>query len=130
MGSAPDPVRESAAQAIAAALGLPTSGRPADWSFWASQDMTIGGLVDALTAAGYRLAGPGEVVVRLPESNCLRPSANPYALPLMDRVNVRWSGSTLAVDQARQLVADVLASIDAIELATSPAEPTVHPVGG
>ena len=157
-----DPVRESAARppvkqviahAIHAALCSdcdPSAGtgltiRAAD------VDKAVPAVLDALTAAGIRLAMPGEVVVRLPEVEVSRADGHTAVvakelggfpayvhgrvLPRQyadhaDYVSISaapigWRG----LDAARAHALRVLAVVAAIERATSPAEPTDHPGG-
>lgn len=109
--SAPDPVRESTAESAQDVLGA---------AIGASLSLRLS--VDEIAAAGLRaLTAAGYAVVQLPPANPLRISAGPYAIPSGEFVALRWFGSTLPVGHARQLVADVLASIDDIEGTEHPA---------
>ena len=162
-----DPVRESAAEALARAerdhdtdsqVPPNQTGHPWDYitpSYRAAYLADARRRLDALTAAGYRLAGPGEVVVPLPEpvdvvpvcicdtstdgvpgtgcgAECTAPGLAWFeggvSLDLRHGAIYDGTGRTFEADAA-ELQAARLLSAAALYRATSPAGPTTCACG-
>lgn len=145
-----EPVRESASQVLAAAAAsaqLPDSIRrhpaavdtpllvmrphPEIAGVTLAEPMTAGEALDVLTAAGYRLVRLPQVLARpvyIPE----RVPARAFQAGLVSGIwradglhLVRGLGSSFSdLLDVRRFAAELLAMADAIEQATSPAEPT------
>jgi hypothetical protein len=60
---------------------------PCDWPSGSADDATVGEILDALAAAGYSLAGPGDVVV---PARAFPDDPTDHPAPCQDCGSTRW----------------------------------------